>query len=256
MTRGDAFEKPGRRLFWVFGAVFVACVAFLTSYYQALSHTDELMFEFAKAAIQIGVISLAGTIIDFLVSGYERRLAQRRYQEDLLKSTLSRITASYNRTKAARRQMRARGLQGEPPDCPVRLSGYDDIMGDVIDAQLELEAIKSDVGTSKSIFPSAKALEPQLTSMESYLNKIVGEYEDERGRADDPAVELRLNDLNAMSDFVAKAKSEPKPRFITDYADVHSKVRQIIRNDLIELAGGKPEKTSAAEPAKGTKTSC
>ena len=74
--------------------------------------------EFAKALLQVGVVSVAGTLLSVLVFDYQRRSAHRKeaaaaaekrlqFRDDLLKDTLARITSAYNGTKRARRKMRA-----------------------------------------------------------------------------------------------------------------------------------------------------
>jgi hypothetical protein len=237
MTLWDVLKKPKTPLFFGMGGLFLVCFAGLAIYYRNSGRESELDIEFAKAAVQIGVISIAGTVIDLLVAGHERRLKRQRYLEDLLKGTLVRVRMSYNRSKAARRKMRARGLIGVPPDCPVRLAGYDEIMDEVIDAQLELEAIIGEVETSCSTYPSVRRILSRLRLMEDYLGQLIKEYERERQKPSSEVGELRLSALDQMSDFVAKAKRKPQPRFKTVYAVAHAQVRRAIQDDLRELAG-------------------
>lgn len=235
MSRGAAFKRPtilGSPLTWGMVIIFLICAVGLRIYYEKSARKPELEFEFAKAALQIGVISLAGTLIDLLVSGYERRLESRRRREDLLKATLGRITASYNHAKRARRKMRALALHHKTGGTVVRIAGYEPCMGEVIDAQLELETISSEIETNKSLFPSKVAIVEDLTTMECYLSALVKEFEKKRSSADPDASELALSSFNSLPDFVAPA--DQMPQFKTTYAEAHKRLREAIRRDLLE----------------------
>jgi hypothetical protein len=219
--------------------------------------------ELAKSLLQVGVVSVAGTVLSILVFDHQQRVEedqrarerreneqQRRgearksdiaYREELLKGTLGRVTASYNSTKRARRKMRALGQWHTPSGPCIQLTSYDDCMADVNDAQLDLETIKSDVKTSKQAYPSANRMTPHLRSMERYLGELIEEYEEVRSRADVKQRELELSAAPRFADFIGPTEGS---KFAKQYSDAHSAVRAAVRDDLLSLSKGRPRSVS------------
>src|SRR4051812_35241566 len=107
---------------WVMSALFVISAGWFTFLYIHGVEKDSLDMEFAKSLLQVGVVSVAATLLSLLAFDHQRRSADRKdaanrtekrlqFRDDLLKGTLARITSSYNNTKRARRNMRALGLR-------------------------------------------------------------------------------------------------------------------------------------------------
>lgn len=213
---------------------------------------SSLDMEFAKALLQVGIVSVAATVLSLLVFGYQHRAEsdqrareQRREQlrkteeaarslaqlrDDLLKGTLARLTASYNNTKRARRRMRALGLDHRNDGVFTRLRQYDECMADINDAQLDIETIKSDVKTSYQAYPSANRLVPCVRSMDEYLGELIEEYELTRGQADLNTSELSLVDLPRFADFLGRSKISA---FYRKFSGAQAEARAAVRNDLL-----------------------
>src|SRR3954454_8241264 len=96
-------------LTWVMAILFLVSAGWFLFLYVRGVAKDSLDMEFAKALLQVGVVSVAGTLLSVLVFDHQRRSTirkdadavaakQLRFREDLLKGTLARITAVYNDT--------------------------------------------------------------------------------------------------------------------------------------------------------------
>jgi hypothetical protein len=247
-------EPPGRRpfvmhpLLWMFTVIILGMGAVWLSVATGLDLEHEsVKWELTKLAMQVSLVGVAGALFTFVADRYrraeERRLkasddkkAENRYREAFLKETLKRFTTSYNKTKGARRIVRAQGLTGSPQRAAVRVAAYDKFMGELNDAQLELEAVKRDLKTSKAVFASDEALEAHAEAMEKYLGEIISEYEKKRpGAGANPAAELSLSEVGQFAVFV---DPEDKAEF-KEYAKPHGKARDAINEELLALASGK-----------------
>lgn len=230
-------------LTWVMGVLFVISSGWFVFLYVRGVEKDSLDLEFAKALLQVGVVSVAGTLLSVLVFDHQRRSALRKeaatvaekqlqFRDDLLKGTLARITAVYNDTKRARRTMRALGLRRVVETPLIRVDRYDECMAEVNDAQLGLEAIKSDVKTSRLAYPSADKLTSGLRSMEQYLGAMIEEYEAVRAGIPDNTAEFSLARTPRFGDFVGPSKGS---EFALKFAGAHDDARASIRTDLLHL---------------------
>jgi hypothetical protein len=260
MDPGEEPKKLGflkRPLTWVMAALFVISSSWFAYLYCVGVEKDSIEMEFAKALLQVGIISVAATLLSLMVFNHQRgadadqrarerreeermriaelRRSELRHHEDFLKGTLSRITTSYNGTKRARRKMRAMGLSHSSGHTWADVANYDACMAEVNDAQLELETIKGDVKTSEGSYSSASSLTPKLKSMEQYLGELIEEYETVRSRTDD--IGIPLSKLPRFADFVGPSKGS---NFESRYSDAHSAARAVIRSDLRALPSTLP----------------
>lgn len=224
-------------------ALFVISAAWFVYLYQHGVEKDSLDMEFAKALLQVGIVSVAGTLLSVLVFDHQRRSTatkeaaaaadkQQQFRDDILKGTLGRITTAYNSTKRARRTVRALGLQRAGSNALLRLDRYDECMADVSDAQLELEAIKSDVKTSRAVYPSSAKLSASLRTMEQYLGALIEEYETVRSRLGDDVTVLSLAKVPRFEDFIGPSSGS---EFLKKFSDGHDAARAAIRADLMHL---------------------
>jgi len=225
------------------GALFVISAVWFGYLYRQGVEKDSLDMEFAKALLQVGIVSVAGTLLSVLVFDHQRRSAankeavaaaekQQQFRDDALKGTLGRITTAYNSTKRARRTVRALGLRKMVEKTLLRLDRYDECMADVSDAQLELEAIKSEVKTSRTLYPSASKLSAALKSMEQYLGALIEEYETIRSRLSDDVCELSLTKVPRFGDFIGPSNGSA---FSKEFSSGHDGARAAIRGDLLQL---------------------
>ena len=114
----------------------------------------------------------------------------------------------------------------------MKLDRYDECMAEVNDVQLELEAIKSDVKTSKSAYPSAEKLSASLKSMEQYLGALIEEYESVRAGMSDGTSEFPLTRVPLFGDFVGPSNDS---QFSKKFSGAHDQARAAIRADLLHL---------------------
>jgi|SRR5437868_1222333 len=230
-------------LTWVMGTLFVVSSGWFIFLYVRGVEKDSMDMEFAKALLQVGVVSVAGTLLSVLVFDHQRRSTIRKeaaavahkqlqFRDDLLKGTLARITAVYNDTKRARRTMRALGLRRLVETTFVRVVRYDECMAEVNDAQLGLEAIKSDVKTSRLAYPSAVKLTSGLRDMERYLGALIEEYETVRAGIADNTKEFSMAKAPRFRDFVGPSSDS---EFARKFSGAHDDARGAIRTDLLHL---------------------
>ena len=228
-------------LLWVMGALFVISAIWFGHLYHRGVDKDSLEMEFAKALLQVGVVSVAGTLLSVLVFNHQREAANRKdavlvtekrlqARDEILKGTISRVTHVFGATKRARRTVRALGLRRMAEGALVRLERYDGCLADVNDAQLELEAIKSDVKTSGPLYPSSQQLTSALRDMEQYLGALIEEYETVRAGLSDGTAEFPLERVPRFADFVGTTKGS---EFATKFSGGHDQARASIRSDLL-----------------------
>jgi hypothetical protein len=158
----------------------------------------------------------------------ERRSLE--YRETLLLSIMSRATASYAKTKKARRLLRGRAII-EVDGQQVVLANQYDICFDLInEAQTDFETIARDVKTSSKAFSDAAKTAKDLNTMDSYLNDFVGEYESMRKAFSGQEACLPLSKLPCLNDFLKPAaESGFKDLMVIPYHDV----QYAIRGDLL-----------------------
>ena len=152
------------------------------------------------------------------------------YRETLLLSTLSRAMASYGRTKKARRLLRGRAIASRNQEKTVLASQYDVCFDLINEAQLDFENLARDVRTSANAFSDANKTADFLNKVDSYLNNLIGEYEDFRSQFSGAEASFPLNKLPRLEDFLKEAKlSEFKDGVVVPYHEV----QWAIRGDLL-----------------------
>lgn len=251
-TRRSAFVLP-----WVLGGLFLVSATWFLVLYNRGVEKDTLDMEFAKALLSVGLVSVAATILSLLVFSHQRqvereeRARERRAEEQrqaiqddrerlaqkaaTLKATLSRVTEAYNNSKRARRKMRALGCLDRHGAIKIRLSHYDECMAEVNDAQLELEAIKSDVKTNAPAYGSVDALRSSLRSMESYLGELLHEYEGIRARTTVGTELISLEAAPLLADFLGPASGS---QFVSRFSNEYDRAREAIRAELLAAGFG------------------
>jgi hypothetical protein len=195
---------------------------------------SELDKEVVKALPQVGIVTVAGALLTFLASEADRRRADFRSRQEPLQAVLNRVTTSYNNTKRARRNARARGLNPGATGERIDLNAYDECMADVNDAQLEFETIEDEINASHETFPSARTIVDCLHTMEEYLSDMIKEYERERRTARGKP-DIAVSSLPAFSDFVASAKVS---QFKEGYSRPCRIIREAISRDILNIALG------------------
>ncbi|HWT12551.1 MAG TPA: hypothetical protein VN231_07345 [Allosphingosinicella sp.] len=229
----------------IFSAVSIGAVIFL---YSVNGAPSDFIEELAKVLLQLGVLSVAAALLSAVVASHQRlrqeRQQAREYCDELLNGTLARTMAGYNAVKQARRILRGRtGAHRNPGGIPLQCELYDRLLGDLIRAELELEAITADLETSRLAFDDPEGLKGQLDSMTEYLSGLIEEYEDERYKLNgsDETIEAMLPEL---SDLIGPYKSS---RFRSGFAHPYEHLRAKIRGQLshAKLAGIRQSKRHA-----------
>jgi len=138
----------------------------------------------------------------------QRELGRQRIEakRELYRKFLSDYVKTYNSAKRIRRLLRVIcSLENEGM---VSVEPYHEQMQALIDVQLQFEYLKKVVENS-DVFLEARDLALYLYSIESYLNKIVGEYEDKYksfARKD----LYPINELPYLRDFIISTKYSKK----------------------------------------------
>jgi hypothetical protein len=275
--RTEAISKMRRWIILVLGAIFVVSVALLALFFRDVEQ-GRLGYEVAKALLQLGVVAIVGAVVSVLMFEYQRErqlidkeaeferqktekkadidreenekqrdLDRKRleYREALLLSILSRAMDSYGRTKKARRLLRGRAVLNRNQVKMVLADQYDICFDLLNSAQLDLENIAREVRTSAIAFSKAKETEENLNDMDSYLNDLIGEYEDMRGQFTGAEPSLPLADLPRLEDFLRPAReSQFKDGMVVPYFSVQSSIRKDLMHPNLIAAGGSSRPTS------------
>jgi hypothetical protein len=247
-NRAAASELPRflrEPLYWIMALLFAVSVAGFIYLYRQDIAAGSIEMELAKTALQVGVVAVVGTLLTILTKNVEAQRADRKFKEELLREIGSRVTASYSRTKRARRKVRALGLDSIFKPTQVSVKQYDKCMAEVNEAQLELETTIKDALTSARAIRSEPALYKQLRVMEKYLGEVNRDYEGVRPAAGSDEV-IKLDGLPNFTDFVIKGGS----RFRETYSKAHKEARGVINGDLLALTSAKELRKARAGIAK------
>lgn len=169
------------------------------------------------------------------------------YVDELLKSTLTRITTSYNAAKRARRALRALARVKGDGATLIRVDVYDEWMAKVNDAQLDLEAVKRDVQVSKRAYPSPKDMADCVKRMEKYLRDVTREYEKVRCREDAGEL-IPLAGLDQLRDFLGQGETR---NFRDEFTNQYAALRRTVRENLLHARFDKAAVEIDAEPELG-----
>ena len=247
----DADGSGHRRAAWLADSwltvalilLFVACLAVFAAIWIAHGRPADLENELAKAALQVGVASVAAAFVKLLVSRRDRGLARRANREEEIKDLLGRTTSAYNVVKRARRDMRALGRKYIEGTFGLIVDAYDKCLGDLNTAQLDLEAAISQIEDApRSLLAGASPL-GDLRAMEKCLGDLVSEYEEQRPRMVDVKVRSfasldRLEALIGPAKIKGKDGKKTPGTFKLQFLDPYDRAMAAMRQGLRELAGG------------------
>lgn len=172
--------------------------------------SKQLGMELVKALIQISTVLVVGQIVSILIESarYKRQQSEaiNKFRKEILGNLIRTLTA----TKKARRLLRAKAVRPSPDDnrddILIHRDIYNEQMQILNDVQLELETIKQEVktsiDTSSNAFTNPHELKRSINSIESYLRKIVNEYEEKfKDFRGDPS-SMPLSELESLKDFI------------------------------------------------------
>jgi membrane protein implicated in regulation of membrane protease activity len=191
------------------GILAIGLIIAVALFVAGVIHSGKLGLELAKGGIQLLVVVILGSAVAFGFRNLdERRVDQRRMEddhrteqrrkEDVAREERLRVDdyrakfvdelwAAYNRVKAVRRTLSAYGfgtraeqLTGEFTE--EQCQEYGRQMKELDDAQLTLETLKRKVETDdgRLFGRNRAAIHARVESAESYVNKVIGDWEHHR----------------------------------------------------------------------------
>ena len=189
------------------------------------AHVHEEVFKvLAQLIIVIGIGGLGHLILTEVNISRERREARRT----LMLTTLSDIVGAYNEVKSVRRLLRAEAVRptAKDPDAYVLKEPYVVFLRRINEAQLKLETQVRLIEANETKYPEPKKLLEFLGVAESYLGKIISEWEDTLGRLGEAPEQNKLADFEFLRLFLAKADSSFRPGFANPLTKVFGIIRR------------------------------
>jgi type II secretory pathway pseudopilin PulG len=182
-----------------FSILAVALIAGGTEKWVALG------FKILELVAQMTLVAVFGGI---LVQAYVKWHSRETSMNEFRKATAEAAIREYFAVKRARRLLRANCLQGSGGDenCPwteVPVATYDTYLGSLNDAQLGLEQIKRRLEFFSAVFWNPDDLANHANDMETYLGKLVREYERHRN-AVSKRESIPLAELDELRGFITK----------------------------------------------------
>lgn len=241
----DTEAGSGLTLNIALGALFLGSVGGAWALYEG-SGQSSFWDEVGKALLQVGIVFIAAATIAILTHARDqriktsdanftherdRRIAQRDADLTELKQVLSRLIRSYNSVKSARRMMRALAQQMDGDTTLICVEAYDTYMAQLNTAQLDLEAIISELESSPSAENTWAAVEKYLVPMEEYLGDLITEFEHERPTFQARAT-VRLGELKHLRVLLGSHKGSA---FQKEFLQPYEHAVEALRSDLRQL---------------------
>ena len=166
----------------------------------------------------------------------DRQLQHARNVNELRKELLARLTSAYSDAKRIRRLIRARSFLVNPKsqggEERIVRDVYDEYLQALNNVQLTLETIYREVETSKEtsseVFSDPSKLLSSLDYMESYLRKIIREYEKKLRYFEGEPPSLELKELARLSEFIGDAED-----FDAEFVSSYKSAQKSIRKDIL-----------------------
>lgn len=226
----------------------VSVAAFLIAVWQGVAK-NTLLFEGAKVLPQVGLVSVAGAVISYMVFRYQQasqradrdRLEELRRTDarvELLRGVLSTVTSAYADLKRGRRLVRAQGLRPSTEGTVIQVQAYDSWMVEVNLVQLKFEQLVQDVASTQEAFGDPEGCIRALKTIEQALHVIIAEFEDERPMLAE-AESVSLSRLRRLKAILARQSDDPQG-FADGFFPITSnlwELRRAIRADLSRLVG-------------------
>lgn len=170
------------------------------------------------------------------------RNAQARRDEYLL-GVIRNLVESYNRTKSVRRTLRAYGFRKpeEPrPDAQrftaEQVDAYRKQMAVLVEAQLRLEEISREIRAQPQVFKHSEALEVLIHTGESYVNKVIGDWE---ARGVDVVVGADAGSTTDLFDHLQKFLGSPSAKVggIRVLSKPVEEIQRLIQGQFLDANG-------------------
>lgn len=142
----------------------------------------KIRIEVIKSLLTILSVAIIGGIIAALFKAYEKYQEQLKLRLQAKTNFMTRLGELYRTVKRSRRKMNAHGIEASAlqlsiPLDKTQITLYKEEMAVINDVQLELEGFRT-VVENEILFSYNKEINASLKRMESYLRKILKEFED------------------------------------------------------------------------------
>jgi hypothetical protein len=214
MKQDDRFSPAAIVTVLILVIILVSIVDYTLHENAGSEARESMRLELFKSALQLAIIVIVGGGIALLYKWVEHSWDARREQAELRRHYVSRLGDAYRAVKEARRLLRAGGIRPVPGSSPMILSDeqvarYDQQMVVINKEQLKLEALMIE---SRNFPPVAdsRLLTQEIRRMESYLGKIIDEYEDVL-----PRESLDLRQMRRVAEFTGESDAQRDRRLGT-----------------------------------------
>jgi len=225
-----------------FGAAFlIAIVIFVLGVVFADDKRDEVGFEAAKAALQLGVITGLGAVfargLKLLESAREDRAKaldqlreDRRRLHDYRLAVFHDTVDAYHEVKEVRRTLRAFGFDGPAYGSLTaeQIGEFHTQMRALNKAELAIEKIRRELEAQSWLFPNASRQGSNIEHIERYLRNVLRVWE-----AQGPAISandgaLAADSTKTMDAFLARRREAKDP-----FWDLFKAFENAMRADLV-----------------------
>jgi hypothetical protein len=169
-------------------------------------------FEVAKGCIGIIAVGFVGLVLSRAGDYLQQRRAdaareqaeardRRQRQDEVVRSLLDASLANYHDVKRARRLLKAR-LPGAADSGRPDLAVYDEYLAAINNAQLVFEQLEETARTMQDERIDHATLAGWYDDIETYINAVVGEYEQQRRRVAYSDPPPSVSDLKILGDFM------------------------------------------------------
>jgi len=179
-----------------------------------------------KLTYQFLLITVVGGALFEIQKEIQRERDRRAAERNLQRQRLEDCVKAYNVAKKVRRLLRAKAIKGDPT-AHVDRDPYDELMQDLMDAQLEFEALVARVEGNQTLFPHPR-LKTDLNTMGDYLKGVLKDYETCLSKFSGSPQTLPLASASSLAEFTDRYK-EGRP-FDLEFKQPFHRVTKILEN--------------------------
>jgi hypothetical protein len=207
---------------------------------------DDIWVDLARAGIQLVVIIGLGGVVSLVLRDAEAARERRRLLDERRFATFEQLVTVYHRLKLVRRDLRMVGLRCHPDVLrPEQVEALRTGMQTLTEAQLTLEEIVRGLD-ARPVFDNAEEIHNRLTSLASYVGKIVEEWEDEGRHFWVDQQTRKVAKLPRLQKFIGPAPDDFRP----NAAEPLGWVEWTVREQLLD--GKTTDVTARARPSAAT----
>lgn len=172
-----------RQLLPVLLGIVAACLLMIVLLAVLLRPDPKVLgLDLIRAFVQIGIVAVAGAILNVMLKDRESARASAAALEALEKELLERITRASTAVKRQRRLLRARALTAyydgtSTAGIMVALAPYEEHMRLIGDVELDLDDLLIELKALPEQFPGQAVLTEHVGRMKEYARKLLRQYE-------------------------------------------------------------------------------